>query len=73
MPEQAVAEPMAALQLLVSVGLAASNNEARRLIEQGGVRLDGERVESGEQMIEVREPVVIQVGRRRFMRLLPSK
>jgi tyrosyl-tRNA synthetase len=58
-------------KLLVALGRAGSNGEARRLIEQGGVRLDGETV--SDPGIEV--PVgalhgrVLQVGRRWFGRL----
>ena len=72
MPEMRIDAPSSALALLVKLGLASSNNEARRLIEQGGVKLDGARVETGDQVIAVDAPVVLQVGRRRFMRLLPS-
>ncbi len=45
--------------------------EARRLIEQGGVRVDGEKVSRAEAEIEVsdeRAPLV-QVGKRRFLRV----
>jgi tyrosyl-tRNA synthetase len=58
-------------RLLVGVGLAESNSDARRLIEQGGVRLDGEpqtdpNVELRAQDLAGR---VLQVGRRRFVRI----
>ena len=45
--------------------------EARRLIEQGGVRIDGERAARHEAEVEVsaeRSPL-IQVGKRRFLRV----
>jgi tyrosyl-tRNA synthetase len=57
--------------LLVETGLAPSMAEARRLIEQGGVRVDGERVSHTNSEIEVsdeRAPL-IQVGKRRFLRV----
>jgi tyrosyl-tRNA synthetase len=57
--------------LLVETGLAPSMAEARRLIEQGGVRVDGERVSNTSSEIEVsdeRAPL-IQVGKRRFLRV----
>jgi tyrosyl-tRNA synthetase len=60
--------------LLVETGLAPSMAEARRLIEQGGVRLDGERVSNTSTEIEVddeRAPL-IQVGKRRFLRVRGS-
>jgi tyrosyl-tRNA synthetase len=69
MPEFALAEPMNVVELLHTAGLARSKSDARRLIQQGGVRLDGERVESIDLMVEPRDGAVIQVGRRRFLRL----
>ena len=59
------------IELIVSAGLAASKNEARRLIEQGGVQLAGRRVNLGEK-ISVGEPAVLKVGKRRFKRLIPA-
>ncbi|MGH2681601.1 MAG: tyrosine--tRNA ligase [Actinomycetota bacterium] len=58
-------------RLLAVTGLASSNAEARRLVEHGGVRLDGEPVtdpdaEFGPEELSGR---VLQVGRRRFLRL----
>ncbi len=69
MPEFTLTEPMNMVELLHTAGLARSKSDARRLIQQGGVRLGGERVESIEMMVEPRDGVVIQVGRRRFLRL----
>ena len=60
-----------AVDLIVSAGLAASKNEARRLIEQGGVQLGGRRVNLGDK-ISVGEPAVLKVGKRRFKRLVPA-
>jgi tyrosyl-tRNA synthetase len=58
-------------RLLASTGLASSHAEARRLIEQGGVRLDGEPLTDpdGELPAERLTGRVLQVGRRRFARL----
>ncbi|HEY8531258.1 MAG TPA: tyrosine--tRNA ligase [Limnochorda sp.] len=55
--------------LVVRAGLAASNSEARRLITQGAVRLDGETVTDPGRNVTVRDGAVLQVGRRRFVRL----
>jgi tyrosyl-tRNA synthetase len=71
MPEVSIDLPAGILTVLVQAGMAGSNNEARRLIEQGGVRLGGEKVESAEMMVQLSEPTVLQVGRRRFARLVP--
>ncbi|HZT61279.1 MAG TPA: tyrosine--tRNA ligase [Pyrinomonadaceae bacterium] len=58
-------------RLLVEVGLAPSMAEARRLIEQGGVRVDGERAARGDADAEVSagHALLIQVGKRRFLRV----
>lgn len=57
--------------LLVRTGLAGSKAEARRLIVQGGVRLDGRPLTDPEAELELEElrGRVLQVGRRRFVRL----
>ena len=54
-------------QLLVDTGLAASKSEARRLIEQGGVRLNQAVVKDAQ--ISVNAGDVLQAGKRRFIRL----
>jgi tyrosyl-tRNA synthetase len=58
-------------RLIAATGLASSNAEARRLIEQGGVRLDGEPLANpdAEFVPEQLSGRVLQVGRRRFVRL----
>ncbi|OGR61963.1 MAG: tyrosine--tRNA ligase [Elusimicrobia bacterium GWB2_63_22] len=53
--------------LMVAAGLAKGMNEARRLIDQGAVRLDGEKV-AEDIVFEPRE-CVLQVGRRQFRRI----
>jgi tyrosyl-tRNA synthetase len=58
------------VDLLVEAGLARSKSEARRLVQQGGVRLDGEQVEAIERMIAPGRERVLQVGKRRFVRLI---
>jgi tyrosyl-tRNA synthetase len=58
-------------KLLSALGLAPSNSAARRLIEQGGVRLDGQPVTDPEAEYPAEElrGKVLQVSRRRFLRL----
>ena len=70
--EFAITYPATIVDLLRKVGFASSNNEARRLVQQGGVRLDGERVEDAEAELTFDAPVVLQAGRRRFARLVPD-
>jgi tyrosyl-tRNA synthetase len=69
-PDDAVRDGAVYLpRLLAGLGLASSNSEARRLLEQGGVRLDGEPVSDEEATLEDLAGHVLQVGRRRFVRL----
>ena len=58
-------------RLLVETGMAASMGEARRLIEQGGVSLDGERQSRVDYEVDLRmeRTLLIQVGKRRFLRI----
>lgn len=55
------------VDLLVALKLAESKSEARRLIEQGGVRLNDTKIDGDE--IKVKSGDVIQVGKRRFVKL----
>lgn len=71
MPEVSVDYPASPVALLRAAGFAGSNNEARRLVTQGGVRIDGERVESADDELSFDGPIVLQAGRRRFARLVP--
>ncbi|MCS7351086.1 MAG: tyrosine--tRNA ligase [Thermoflexus sp.] len=72
MPAFSLAGPQPLVDLMVAAGLAPSRSEARRLIRQGGVRLDGETVSDVEAVVTIDRPKVLQVGRRRFVRLLPK-
>jgi tyrosyl-tRNA synthetase len=56
-------------QVLKQAGLTASTSEALRMIEQGGVRLDGERVSDRALVLQRGVSVVLQVGKRKFARV----
>jgi tyrosyl-tRNA synthetase len=58
--------------MLVQVGLASSNSDARRLIQQGAVRVDGVRINDINARYTIQFPHLLQVGRRRFVRILPE-
>lgn len=66
------AHPLA--ELLVDVGLVASKKEAKRLIEQGGVKINGEKVTAAAAEIEISSnaSVLLQVGKLKFLRLTGS-
>jgi len=56
-------------KLLVLLGLAESNSEARRLISQGGVTLNGTRVHDTDAEVVVQDGLILRVGRRRFAKV----
>jgi tyrosyl-tRNA synthetase len=57
-------------ELIVSTGLAASKGEARRLIEQGGVRVNGDKATNAAVEITVNnDGVLLQAGKRRFLKV----
>lgn len=59
------------VHLITGAGLADSNSQARRLIKQGGVRIDGDQVEDFSLNLPVEEEFILQVGKRRFVRITP--
>ena len=58
--------------LLVAAGLARSNGAARRLIQQGGIRVDGNVVSDVDSVLAVYDPHLLQAGKRRFVRIVPE-
>lgn len=59
--------------ILRETGLVKSTSEARRLILQGGVRLDGEKLDDADLQIAAQGETIIQVGRRRIMKIVFSQ
>ncbi len=55
--------------ILKEAGMAKSTSDALRLIDQGGVRIDGERVEDKGLSLQTGSVHVLQVGKRRFLRV----
>ncbi len=53
-------------------GLTKSNGEARRSIDQGGVKLNGEKVSNPNLELDVAGEYIVQIGRRRFGRIIVS-
>ncbi len=68
MPEISVAAGTIA-QVLKAAGLTQSTSDALRMIEGGGVRLNGEKVSDRGLVLAVGQSVVLQVGKRKFARV----
>ena len=63
---------VAVFQALKQAGVTASTSEAIRMIEQGGVKIDGEKILEKSFELVVGRAYVVQVGKRKFARLLLS-
>jgi tyrosyl-tRNA synthetase len=66
---QAGGAPLVITQVLKQAGLTPSTTEAARMIDQGGVRLDGERVSDKGLKLAPGTTAVVQVGKRKFARV----
>jgi tyrosyl-tRNA synthetase len=58
------------LDLIVKVGFAPSKGEARRLVMQGGVTIDGEKITDIKEKIQINSPKILKVGKRNFIRII---
>ena len=71
-PQYRLSQEMNLLELMSASGLVRSKGEARRLIQQGGVRFNGETVSDGVQTLVAPngKENVLQVGKKRFLRVV---
>ncbi|MFC1668301.1 tyrosine--tRNA ligase [Chlamydiota bacterium] len=58
------------VRLLEKVRLVASKNEARRMILQGGVSINGEKIEDSEKEIAIEDGMIVRVGKRKFKKII---
>ena len=58
--------------LMIQTNLVTSKKEAKRLIEQGGVKLNGERVSNTSAEVDLRDVILLQVGKHRFLKVKGS-
>lgn len=70
MPVHRLTAPTSIVDLLAEARLVGSKSEARRLIEGGGVKINGAKVDSQEARIEPGNEYVLQVGKRKFVRVV---
>lgn len=57
-------------ELLFNSGSVSSRSQAKRLIEQGAIEIDGKVVKSSQEQVGDRE-VIIKIGKRKFLKILP--
>ncbi|MEC1752395.1 tyrosine--tRNA ligase [Bacillus mojavensis] len=60
---------IAMIDLLVTLDLLSSKSEARRMIQNGGVRINGEKITDIHADAEIKENMIIQVGKRKFLKI----
>ena len=68
MPEFTLEGEIGLTNLLKEVGLVATTSEANRMVQQGGVKIDGEKVEDAKLVITA-STAVYQVGKRKFAKV----
>ena len=72
-----IREGMTAIDLAVEVKFFPSKNEARRMIQQGGFSIDGQKIKSFDEKIVLNDPakehLLLQKGKKNFLRILLKK
>ncbi|PIP77060.1 MAG: tyrosine--tRNA ligase [Ignavibacteria bacterium CG22_combo_CG10-13_8_21_14_all_37_15] len=58
------------LDLITTVNFAPSKGEARRLVQQGGVTLDGEKIADITATVKLKEENILKVGKRKFIKII---
>jgi tyrosyl-tRNA synthetase len=71
MPEIKISsEPIAAAKLLVQCGLVVSGGEAKRLISQSGMSINGEKISDANKLVSPENGMVVRAGKLKFAKLL---
>ena len=68
--ELEMAESVGVLDFLVSIKLFDSKSEARRMIEQGGVQIDGKKITDWKSSVEPADEILVQKGKKVFLRVI---
>lgn len=55
--------------LLINLSAASSNSDARRLIKQGGMKIDGTKITEEDAVVSTHPGMIVQVGKRRFWKI----
>ena len=69
MPEYKLSQPEKLVSVMVNNDMISSNGEGRRLISQGGVKINKEKVDDIHTTLEPGEAMVIKIGKRKFLRI----
>ncbi len=66
------AKEIEAFELIYTTNLVESKAEAKRLIKQGGVKINGEKITDPLLKINISKELIIQVGKRKFLKVIPA-
>ncbi len=58
------------VELMVMTGSAPTKSEARRLLQQGGVTIDGQKIEDLKYVVKFDNPFILKVGKRKFYKII---
>lgn len=61
--------PMGIIDFLVAVKLFDSKSEARRMVEQGGIQIDGEKITDKDHVVQPRDSIMVQRGKKVFLKV----
>lgn len=56
--------------VIKTAGLTESTSEAGRMVQQGGVRVDGEKIQDKNMLLTAKKTIILQVGKRRFAKVM---
>ncbi|SHM12117.1 tyrosyl-tRNA synthetase [Caldanaerovirga acetigignens] len=59
-------------KLITLIGFSSSNSEALRMLKQGAVKINGEKIIDATE-VEIRSPFILQVGKRKFVKVINAK
>ena len=62
--------PMGVLDFLTTVGLFDSKSDARRMVDQGGIQIDGEKITDWRAIVAPKKEFVVQRGKKVFLRVI---
>jgi tyrosyl-tRNA synthetase len=68
--EMDLVDDMPILDFLVATGLFPSKSEARRMVEQGGVQIDGNKITDIRAVVNVTDAVMVQKGKKTFLKVI---
>jgi tyrosyl-tRNA synthetase len=70
MPDIKLSADIGLIELVVKASFATSTSEARRLVQQGGVRINDEQISDVKAVITPADGMILKVGKRKFARIV---